>query len=124
MVTGSRIPQPNLTSVSPVTAVTNETIKLAGTTRVEDLLNALPMAFANQTSEVSNGASGTATVDLRGLGPERTLVLINGRRLVPGDPQTPVADLNFVPAALVDRVDVVTAVAPRRSTAPTPSPAW
>ena len=108
VVTGSRIPQPNLTSVSPVTAVTNETIKLEGTTRVEDLLNALPMTFAGQTSEVSNGASGTATVDLRGLGPERTLVLVNGRRLIPGDPQTPVADLNFLPAALVDRVDVVT----------------
>src|SRR5687768_16964723 len=54
VVTGSRIPQPNLTSVSPVTAVNNEQIKLEGTTRVEDLLNALPMTFAGQTSEVSN----------------------------------------------------------------------
>src|SRR5687768_12377892 len=89
VVTGSRIPQPNLTSVSPVTAVSNEQIKLEGTTRVEDLLNALPMTFAGQTSEVSNGATGIATVNLRGLGAARTLVLIDGRRIVPGDPQTP-----------------------------------
>ena len=108
VVTGSRIPQPNLTSVSPVTAVSNETIKLEGTTRVEDLLNALPQTFAGQTSEVSNGATGTATVNLRGLGAARTLVLVDGRRVVPGDPQVPFADLNFIPAALVDRVDVVT----------------
>ena len=46
VVTGSRIPQPNLTSVSPVTAVSNATIKLEGTTRVEDLLNNLPQTFA------------------------------------------------------------------------------
>ncbi len=108
VVTGSRIPQPNLTSVSPVTAVSNEQIKLEGTTRVEDLLNALPMTFAGQTSEVSNGASGTATVNLRGVGAARTLVLVDGRRVVPGDPRLPVVDLNFIPAALVDRVDVVT----------------
>jgi iron complex outermembrane recepter protein len=108
VVTGSRIPQPNLTSVSPVTAVTNAEIKLEGTTRVEDLLNSLPQSFAGQTSEVSNGATGTATVDLRGLGAKRTLVLIDGRRVTPGDPQSPVADLNFIPAALIDRVDVVT----------------
>ena len=108
VVTGSRIPQPNLTSVSPVTAVTNEQIKLEGTTRVEDLLNALPQTFAGQTSEISNGATGIATVNLRGLGSARTLVLIDGRRVAPGDPRTPFADLNFIPAALVDRVDVVT----------------
>ena len=108
VVTGSRIPQPNLTSVSPVTAVSNETIKLEGTTRVEDLLNALPMTFAGQTSEISNGSTGTATVNLRGLGSARTLVLIDGRRVVPGDPTFPFPDLNFIPASLVDRVDVVT----------------
>ena len=108
VVTGSRIPQPNLTSVSPVTAVSNEQIKLEGTTRVEDLLNALPQAFANQGSEVSNASTGTASIDLRGVGPARTLVLIAGRRVVPGDPRFPVTGLNFIPASLVDRVDVVT----------------
>ena len=79
VVTGSRIPQPNLTSVSPVTAVNSQEIKLEGTTRVEDLLNNLPQVFADQGSSITNGATGTATVDLRGLGSSRTLVLIDGR---------------------------------------------
>jgi outer membrane receptor protein involved in Fe transport len=108
IVTGSRIPQPNLTSTSPVTVLNNADIKAQGTTRVEDIINSLPQSFAGQTSALSNGASGIATVNLRGLGPERTLVLVNGRRLLPGDPTTPYADLNAVPSALVKRVDVLT----------------
>jgi iron complex outermembrane receptor protein len=107
VVTGSRIPTPNLTSVSPVTAVTSQELKLEGTTNVESLLNNLPQVFAAQTSGVSNGATGTATVSLRGLAAKRTLVLVDGRRLMPGDPAQPVADLNSIPAALVDRVDVL-----------------
>ncbi len=108
VVTGSRIPQPNLTSASPVTVITSAEIKLQGTTRTEDLLNSLPQTFAGQGSNISNGSTGTATVDLRGLGAARTLVLINGRRLMPGDPRSPVADLNFVPSSLIKRVDVLT----------------
>ena len=88
IITGTRIPQPNLTSAAPVTVVTNQDVKLSGSTRIEDVLNQLPSVQANQGSGVSNGATGTATVDLRDLGPKRTLVLINGRRLVPGDPNT------------------------------------
>jgi len=109
VVTGSRIPQPNLTSISPVTSVSAQAFKLEGTTRVEDLINQLPQVVADQGGAISNGSSGTATVDLRGLGASRTLVLIDGRRLVPGDPFTPFADLNFIPAALIDRVEVDTA---------------
>jgi iron complex outermembrane receptor protein len=108
VVTGSRIPQPNLTSVSPVTAVSSQELKLEGTTRVEDLINQLPQVVADQGGNLSNGASGTATIDLRGLGAKRNLVLIDGRRLGPGDPGTPVADINFIPASLIDRVDVLT----------------
>jgi outer membrane receptor protein involved in Fe transport len=108
IVTGSRIPQPNLTSTSPVTVVSAQEVKLQGTTRVEDLLNSLPQVFANEGSTDANGASGIATVDLRNLGPVRTLVLINGRRVVPGDPGDPVTDLNFIPASLIKRVDVLT----------------
>lgn len=108
VVTGSRIPQPNLTSASPVTVISSAEIKLQGTTRTEDLLNSLPQTFAGQGSNISNGSTGTATVDLRGLGASRTLVLINGRRLMPGDPRSPVADLNFVPSSLIKRVDVLT----------------
>jgi outer membrane receptor protein involved in Fe transport len=108
VVTGSRIPRQNLNSVSGMTIVSAGEIKAEGTVNVETLLNNLPSVFAGQNSTVSNGSSGTATVDLRGLGPSRTLVLIDGRRMQAGDPALPVADLNFIPSALVDRVDVLT----------------
>jgi outer membrane receptor protein involved in Fe transport len=109
-VTGSRIPARNLISASPVTTVGSEEITFQGVTRVEDMLNRLPQVYAGQTSTMANGSTTTATVDLRGLGPERTLVLINGRRMPAGSPiQGGIgADLNQIPAALVDRVEVLT----------------
>ncbi|MCF2857545.1 TonB-dependent receptor [Pseudoalteromonas sp. SMS1] len=109
-VTGSRIKRIALEGASPVTTVTAEDIKVAGITRIEDILNDMPAIFAGQTSGTSNGSTGTATVDLRNLGPERTLVLVNGRRLPSGSPtQGGIgADLNQIPAALVKRVDVLT----------------
>lgn len=107
VVTGSRIARPNLESASPVLVVNAEEIKATGVTRTEDLINNLPSVFAGQGGNLANGASGTATVDLRGLGAARTLVLVNGRRLLPGDPSSPYADLNTIPAALVQRVDVL-----------------
>jgi iron complex outermembrane receptor protein len=107
-VTGSRIPQPNLVTTSPITQVTAEDISTQGVTRVEDLVTQLPQAFAAQNSSVSNGASGTATVDLRGLGSVRTLVLVDGRRMPYGSPNDAAADLNQIPAALVERVEVLT----------------
>lgn len=108
VITGSRIAQPNLTSISPVTSVSSAEIKLEGVSRVEDLLNNLPAVFAAQGSNVSNGSTGTATVDLRGLGSNRTLVLVNGKRLLPGDPTAPSPDLNNIPSQLVDRVEIDT----------------
>jgi len=111
VVTGSRIPTPNLTSVSPVVAITAADIKAQGVTRVEDMINSLPQAFAAQGASISNGSNGTATVNLRGLGTSRTLVLIDGRRVGPGNPSSatsPAVDLNFIPSALVERVDVLT----------------
>src|SRR5688572_5430223 len=81
VVTGSRIPQPNLVTTSPVTQLTADDITTSGVTRVEDLTNQLPQVFAAQGSNVSNGASGTAQVNLRGLGANRTLVLIDGHRM-------------------------------------------
>ena len=108
IVTGSRIPQPNLDSASPVTVVTSQEVKLSGTSRTEDLINALPQAFAAQGSNVSNGASGTAEISLRGLGSNRNLILVNGKRLQAGDTVNPVPDINFIPAALIKRVDILT----------------
>ena len=108
VVTGSRIPQANLVTTSPVTQVTGEDIKVAGVTRVEDLVTQLPQAFTSQNSTVSNGASGTATVSLRNLGSDRTLVLIDGRRMGYGSPADTAADLNQIPGQLVERVEVLT----------------
>ncbi|HET9398878.1 MAG TPA: TonB-dependent receptor, partial [Sphingomicrobium sp.] len=108
IVTGSRIPQPNLESASPVTVVSSQEVKLSGTTRTEDLINSLPQVFATQGSNISNGSSGTATISLRGLGSVRSLVLVNGKRLQAGDTGNPVADINFIPAVMIKRVDVLT----------------
>ncbi len=108
VVTGSRIPQPNLTSDSPLVTVGQQDVKFQGTTSVENLLNELPQVVAGQSLGQSINSTGTATVNLRGLGAQRTLVLVDGRRLPPGDAATPVADLNNIPTALVDRVDLVT----------------
>jgi iron complex outermembrane recepter protein len=111
VVTGSRIKQPALEAVSPVTIVSTAEIQQAGTPRIEDILNALPQVVADMGSALSNGATGAATVSLRGLGCQRTLVLVDGRRLMPGDPTqngTSCADLNQVPTDLIERVDILT----------------
>jgi outer membrane receptor protein involved in Fe transport len=108
-VTGTLIPRPTLESLSPVTVMDVEELTYSGVTRIEDLMATLPQAFAQQNSTVANGASGTATVDLRYLGSRRTLVLINGRRMAPGDASFEYApDLNAIPASLLERVDVLT----------------
>jgi outer membrane receptor protein involved in Fe transport len=108
IVTGSRIAQPNLTTTSPVTQVTAQDVATQGVTKIEDLVNQLPQAFAAQNATVSNGSTGTATVDLRGLGSPRTLVLIDGRRLPYGGVTNSAADLNQIPTIMVERVDILT----------------
>src|SRR5258708_34995583 len=119
VVTGSRIATPNLEAISPVTAISAEEIKSTGVTRIEDLLNSLPQVVADQGSGLSMGSTGVATINLRGLGVQRTLVLVNGRRLMGGDPGAgapattnlgygSAADINQVPVALIERVDVLT----------------
>jgi outer membrane receptor protein involved in Fe transport len=110
VVTGSRIVSPNLQAISPVTSLTAEEIVRTGRSTIEDVINELPQVFAAQGANVSNAANGTATVNLRGLGSNRTLVLLNGRRLGPGDPgsTTFASDINIVPTALVQRVEILT----------------
>ncbi|HFB64773.1 MAG TPA: TonB-dependent receptor [Aeromonadales bacterium] len=109
-VTGSRIKRANLSSSSPVLQVDGEDFAIHGITKVEDLLNDLPQVFPGQTSGIANGATGTATVDLRFLGAQRTLTLVNGRRLPTGSPigGGAGADINQIPAALIDRVELLT----------------
>jgi len=109
VVTGSRIATVDgFGQTAPVSMVSAEAIKMTGMTRMEDLLNSLPQVETAQNSFISNGSTGTASVDLRGLGPARTLVLFNGRRLQPGGVNTQVPDLNQIPAAIVERVEVLT----------------
>src|SRR5579863_716528 len=111
VVTGSRLKTPNETSISPITTVSAADISATGLTRVEDVLNNLPMVFAGMNSTTSNGADGTANINLRGLGPQRTLVLVNNRRLAPGlggAGGVNYADINQIPAALIQRIDILT----------------
>lgn len=111
VVTGSRIKQPALEAASPITTVSAAEIQQTGTSRIEDLLNTLPQVTGDFGSSLSNGATGTATVSLRGMGCQRTLVLVDGRRLMPGDPTqngAECADLNEIPTALVEKVDILT----------------
>jgi iron complex outermembrane receptor protein len=107
-VTGSRIPTANLDGPSPITVVTAKDIQTDGARSVESFLNNLPQVFADQGGTISNGASGTATVNLRNFGADRTLVLVNGRRLPAGSPSNTAADLNQIPAPLIKRVEVLT----------------
>jgi outer membrane receptor protein involved in Fe transport len=118
VVTGSRIPSPNLTSVSPVQVVGSEEVLLGGRPVTADVLNQLPQVTQNSqagfssTSNPLSGPGGTATVDLRGLGQQRTLILVDGRRLGIGDPNTgnpnPSPDINQIPSQLIQRIDVLT----------------
>ena len=109
VVTGSLIPQSgNLVATSPVSEIGSEEFDIRGAVRAEDIVNTLPQAFGAQGSNLANGATGTASVNLRGLGSERTLVLLNGRRLPYGSLNTPAADINFIPSQLVERVDILT----------------
>ena len=118
VVTGSRIPQPNLTSISPVQTVNAKEIAIGGRPNTVDILMQMPQTAFNSgadlgpTSDALSTPGGVATVDLRVLGPQRTLVLVDGRRLGIGDPSTanpnPAPDINQIPSQLIDRVEVLT----------------
>ena len=109
VVTGTRIVDPNVTSSSQITSIDGEELLVRGITRVEDYLNDLPQISPGQSITNSNGASGTATANLRNLGCSRTLVLMNGRRMVSGTTGGGnCADLNTVPTLLLDKVEVLT----------------
>ncbi len=107
VVTGSRIKRTDLTSSSPVAVVDAAEFELSGTVNVEQLLNTLPQVIPGFTAFSNNPGNGAATVDLRGIGSTRTLVLVNGRRHMFFD-ATQRADLNTIPSALISRTEVVT----------------
>jgi len=108
-VTGSRIQtSQTVTASAPVAEINAEEFKFSGTTRVEDLLNQYPQMAQSFDSFTVNPSVGYSTADLRGLGSNRTLVLVNGHRLPPGGIRSEARDLNQIPTALVKRVDVLT----------------
>jgi len=119
VVTGSRIPVAgNVTATSPTTIVSSQDVRLQGYTDITDVMNQLPQNIIGANADFGNTSSpltstgGFSTVDLRGLGPQRTLVLVNGRRLGVGDPSTAnqnvAPDIDQIPVPLIERVDVVT----------------
>ncbi|MGP8034013.1 MAG: TonB-dependent receptor domain-containing protein [Steroidobacteraceae bacterium] len=119
VVTGSRIPVPaNISATSPTTIVSSQEMQLQGHTDITDVINALPQNIIGTNADFGNTSNpltatgGFTTVDLRGLGPARTLVLVDGRRLGAADPSTTnqnvSPDIDQIPVPLLERVDVVT----------------
>ena len=107
VVTGSRIARQDLVSVSPVATVGEAVLEASGVVNTENLLATLPQAAPGVTGTVNNGNGGVSTVNLRGLGANRTLVLVDGRRQVPTTSFGTV-DINLIPPALISRIEVVT----------------
>jgi len=108
-VTGSRIQRQDMETASPVTVIDAATIKAEGFTSVDQMLQAqTSMAGAAVGSSTNNGADGVAQVDLRGMGSQRTLVLLNGRRMVnSGSGADSAVDLNSIPVAMIARVEIL-----------------
>ena len=110
IVTGSLIRNPNLISANPVNVTTSEEIELKQSNVAEQILREIPGVVANIGSAVNNGNGGSSYVDLRGLGSNRNIVLLDGNRIVPVDFAGRV-DLNNIPLALISRVDALTGAA-------------
>ena len=107
VVTGSRITNPNLEQSSPVNVVGTDEIDLRQATNAEELIGDLPGIAPGINSAVNNGSAGFSSLNMRNLGSRRNLVLLDGTRLVPSSLSS-VTDLNIIPVALVERVDIVT----------------
>lgn len=106
-VTGSRIQRPDVTAPSPVTSISEATLEFNNTINLEDTLNDLPQLVPAFDASSNNPGNGTATLSLRGLGASRTLILVDGRRMV-GEGAGGIVNINSIPSALVERVDIVT----------------
>ncbi|WP_105190610.1 TonB-dependent receptor domain-containing protein [Pseudoalteromonas sp. T1lg48] len=106
-VTGSRIRQPGAVSASPITSIGEQELAFQQEPEVEQILRTLPATIPGDGSNVNNGSGGAATVNLRGLGSQRSLILVNGRRMIPYNYNGSV-DTSVIPAALVERIDVIT----------------
>lgn len=112
VITGSRIASPNITSLAPVQVIGEQEINQAGAVNIQEVLDNNP-AFGSPTLSTTTTAfltsgAGVATINLRQLGDNRTLVLINNRRVVGGLAGSPVVDLNDIPTQFLERVDILT----------------
>jgi iron complex outermembrane recepter protein len=114
VVTGSRISRPELQVAAPIVAVTKETIEKSGSVNVTDVLLRNPALSASTGGSLSGGAdagfgeTGANLLNLRNLGTDRTLVLVNGKRHVAGIPNSAAVDINSIPQDLIEKVDVLT----------------
>ncbi len=114
VVTGSRIARPALTSPNPVTSVDQESIQLSGETNLTNYLQSIPALVASLDSSQTSGSAGFIgstginLLNLRGLGSQRTLVLVDGRRHVASLPETAAVDIGTIPQDLIQRIDVAT----------------
>jgi iron complex outermembrane receptor protein len=112
IVTGSRIANPSATSASPLQVVNAEQIRQSGAVNIQDVLLQNPVfgtpGISRTNSSFATQSAGVATVDLRNLGSDRTLTLVNGRRFVAGVPGSAAVDLNVIPTQFLERVDVLT----------------
>ena len=115
VVTGSLIRNPNLEQANPVNVTTADQIELKQSNVAEEVLREIPGVVSNVGSAVNNGNGGSSYVDLRGLGANRNLVLLDGNRLPPSGVSSVTAasavDLNNIPLALISRVDSLTGAA-------------
>jgi outer membrane receptor protein involved in Fe transport len=107
VITGTRITTPGTTSNSPISSLNAAEIQSSQPVAVEEFFKGLPAAVPAVGAGTNNGTGGAATIDLRGLGANRTLVLLNGRRIVPFN-LAGVVDTNSIPVALLSRVDLMT----------------
>lgn len=107
VVTGTRIQIPNLVQATPVVTVGKEELDIQQVSTTEELLRQLPGLVPSIGPAVNNGANGAATVNLRGIGANRNLVLLNGQRITPFGLGA-VTDTNNIPTAIIESVDVVT----------------
>src|SRR5262245_60214019 len=107
VITGTRIKQPGVVSSSPIYSIGAEEIERQQEPEIEKILRLLPITVPSDGQNVNNGTQGAATINLRGLGSQRNLVLMNGRRMVPFNDDGEV-DTSMIPPALIDRIDIIT----------------
>jgi len=107
VVTGSRIQVPGLESASPILTVGAAEIGLQQQPEVEKIIRFLPISVPSDGDAVNNGTAGVSTINLRGLGAQRNLVLIDGQRVTPYNTDGQV-DVSVIPTAFLERIDVIT----------------